>query len=764
MKKKKIDLLWLFLFVTFICLCMFMPNILSHRPVVYGTDLQPQQFFFNMEFINMMNGFFKEGTLPFYSWHMFLGTNFFSSQTYYTMGDVFVWLSLFLQNINFFDRALIMEIAKFFVSAFTMYGLLKEMKMSKMVRIFGSLCYSFSGWAVFYSGQLMFHTFYCFIPLYLWGIERYLKENRKMLFLFSTALLLITHWYLFYTLSFLTPFYYIYRYSLVKKDFSCFLKDTVKLIGVYFIGVLIAGAYMIPTVAYMMDSDRAGLQVEFLFKDPQVYLHLLASMFAPNYQYIYGVNVFETHWHVTREICLWAGGLTALLVSQIFWVKNKEYRKKTLILYGILVVMAVIPFFDSALHGFGDPSFRWTFFLILLNILTACHLLNEPELLDLNKLKISSWILFVFCIVIIPITGFISDCWKDWNSNFIEQMILFGVCGILLVVYGELLRKKKMKSLIILTVIEFSLSGCILYCNKMDKTDRGTYEFSERVTHVLQSEDNQLNNYLNAIAPGNYSEYYRVYVPHEEMYWNYSHNMSVAYQLNGLMTYNSTYSPSVAKLREMNDQASEFNSDMIFNIRSGDLMEFLNVKYALVYSEDELPEGVNWKLIQNDYLGNILIYENEDYRPLATTYNEVLTYDEYFDRHMTGKDLNHIVFCEPEDRESIKSMMKSDVSNGMIEIQYGGNQLTGLIQSDDQSFAVLTLPYDKGWKVVVNGQTVPTYNVNGGFIGFEVQSGANNIQMFFIPYGLKPGLLLSGTGIIMAAVLYFFDRKKRTGF
>ena len=186
--------------VTLICGCMFLPNLLAHIPVTYGTDLKPEQFFFNMEFTNLMNQFFKKGTLPFYSWSMFLGTNFFASQTFYIMGDPFTWASLLFQNLNFFDRTLLLEIGKFFISAFSMFYLLRTMKISEKVSFFGGLCYAFSGWAIFFSGQLMFHSFYCLVPLYFCGIEKYLITGKKMQFLLITAILLSSHWYFFYTL------------------------------------------------------------------------------------------------------------------------------------------------------------------------------------------------------------------------------------------------------------------------------------------------------------------------------------------------------------------------------------------------------------------------------------------------------------------------------------------------------------------------------------------------------------------------------------
>ena len=100
MRENKKYLLLLAGVTAIVCSCMFLPNLIAHIPVTYGTDLKPEQFFFNMEFTNLLNTFFKTRTLPFYSWSMFLGTNFYASQTFYIMGDPFTWASLLLNFLS----------------------------------------------------------------------------------------------------------------------------------------------------------------------------------------------------------------------------------------------------------------------------------------------------------------------------------------------------------------------------------------------------------------------------------------------------------------------------------------------------------------------------------------------------------------------------------------------------------------------------------------------------------------------------------------
>lgn len=764
-RKKILPYIYLGGLVCIVCLFMFLPNLIAQRPVAYGTDLKPEQFFFNMEFTNLVTNFFKTGTFPFYSWSLFLGTNFYSSQTFYVMTDIFGWLGLLFNSINFFDRALLLEILKFILSAFAMYAFLSEIIYNKKIRWIGSIAYSFSSWAIFYSGQLMFHSFYVFVPLYFLGIERYLKYNKKLLFIISVSMLAFSNWYFFYTLSFFTPVYYIYRFYIVNNGFEKFISKTAKIIGLYFIGVLITGFTLIPTIFYIRDNNRLGLTTDMLFADKQIYLHILSAMFVPNYLYIYQSNVFETNWHVTRELCIWAGSFTALGILALLSYKEKKFRNATLLVYLIIIILLICPIGNAAMHGFSEPSFRWTFIISTFNILIACQCMEDEE--NINKRKLKKYVLIsvVLCVLVVPLTSFVRHDFSDFLTLYKEQWILFLLCGGILSIYSLLILKNiknKISWLLVLTVVETSVFGCSLYNKVLDRSDRGTYEFVNKVTHVLQDEENGLNNYLNYLNKENYAEYYRVYVPHDSLYWFYSHNMSVANQLNGFMVYDSTYSPSINKLKELAPQIVEYNSGMIFNIKDPDILQFLNIKYALVMNEDELPDKINWKLIEKEYRGNIQVFENQNYRPLGTTYERIMTYEEYLESNLNLDVLNDTILCEKEDSAEIKSYLKSEVKSELTNIEYSGNHLTGSCYSEKSSFMIITLPFDKGWKILNNGKPIETYNVNGGFIGIPIFDGENKIEMYFIPEGFKLGVLFSCIGVILFFAIIFGEARRKS--
>ena len=123
-------------------------------------------------------------------------------------------------------------------------------------------------------------------------------------------------------------------------------------------------------------------------------------------------------------------------------------------------------------------------------------------------------------------------------------------------------------------------------------------------------------------------------------------------------------------------------------------------------------------------------------------------------------ELNNIVVCKEEDVEIIKGLV-SQCSSELENIQYSGNQLTGDIRVDNNGFMILTLPYDEGWKILVNGSEVYKYEVNGGFIGIPIGQGKNHIEMYFMPKGFKLGVMLSAFGCVAAVILFSLSIKKR---
>ncbi len=80
---------------------------------------------------------------------------------------------------------------------------------------------------------------------------------------------------------------------------------------------------------------------------------------------------------------------------------------------------------------------------------------------------------------------------------------------------------------------------------------------------------------------------------------------------------------------------------------------------------------------------------------------------------------------------------------------------------NDESVVFTNLPYDKGWKVFVDGEEVLTRPVNIAFVGFDVSSGAHQVEFRYTPPGLLLGSSISGLSLLIILVLAYNEKKKR---
>ncbi|MEG0404549.1 MAG: YfhO family protein, partial [Anaerorhabdus sp.] len=187
------------------------------------------------------------------------------------------------------------------------------------------------------------------------------------------------------------------------------------------------------------------------------------------------------------------------------------------------------------------------------------------------------------------------------------------------------------------------------------------------------------------------------------------------------------------------------------SVNEPNVMTFVNTKYALVANESQLPIGVDWELITNNYRGWVSVYRNKNYRPLGTMYDAVKVYDDY----SNTEDFLNYVLCDEEDFDEILNNLNDN--SGILEnIRYKDNYLLGTIESDG-GFMVLTLPYDEGWNIKINGTEIEKYEVNGGFIGLTIPSGKVSLEMYYSIPGLKIGGIISGIGVAMLAIAITID-------
>ncbi len=98
--------------------------------------------------------------------------------------------------------------------------------------------------------------------------------------------------------------------------------------------------------------------------------------------------------------------------------------------------------------------------------------------------------------------------------------------------------------------------------------------------------------------------------------------------------------------------------------------------------------------------------------------------------------------------------LKSAISQSeCAALNYDGSKISGSVQAKKGQCCFLSVPYNDGLIVKINGENVPAKRVMSDLTAFELKEGKNDVEITLIPKGFIAGLLISLAGIA-AAVLY----------
>ena len=89
------------------------------------------------------------------------------------------------------------------------------------------------------------------------------------------------------------------------------------------------------------------------------------------------------------------------------------------------------------------------------------------------------------------------------------------------------------------------------------------------------------------------------------------------------------------------------------------------------------------------------------------------------------------------------------LNNEKLEIkEYNKNYLNTRINVQENDKILYTsIPYDKGFKILVDGKTIKPKKIFNSLIGIELEKGTHEIEFKYIPRGLKEGIIISVIGI-----------------
>ena len=209
-----------------------------------------------MPFLQEMVAKVRAGEGLDYSWNVGLGSNFLALYVYYLASPV-NWLVFLFPASHVMEFMTYAVMVKIGLSGLTAYGYLKSRQDGKgsLTDSYGALVcsvfYAMSGFVAAYNWNVMWMDCVVLAPLIVMGLEKLVKEGKMQLYVITLALCIFTNFYISIMICMFLVLYFILLFFTEKKSWGMIWKFAV---GSLLAGGL-AGILLVPEVQALMATD-----------------------------------------------------------------------------------------------------------------------------------------------------------------------------------------------------------------------------------------------------------------------------------------------------------------------------------------------------------------------------------------------------------------------------------------------------------------------------------------------------------------------------
>lgn len=697
--------------------------------------------------------YFRDGlwnnTLGFWSFKHGVGNSIFADEIF--LFDPFnIILFLFTKETIPYGLVLI-TILKIGVSTYFAYKLFIILNFSKYVSMLCAFIWGLNGYFILWSVQYQFATMIVIFTILIYSFELYFQYKKYVPLILSICILGVFSVYFLYIISIFMLFYSVIRYIGVYK-ISGIIRYIFKLNGIYLIGVCLGGIVIFPSIYVFLNNPRVNLGTVISTK--------LASF--NEYAIILLRHFSTTSVGIEASYCIvtaYSGptlysSLFVLILMPLFFFNKKLFKENIafiiFIIGSLIFVNISIPIFNA----FSQYTYRWTFVIIMLEIMLIAKFIDPlfEEESKLNNLCIINCVLsllvYICCLfyVLNKNKANISDI-PTINRTFKYILLFFSLYIMFFALNKYKLFREKYGKVILFALV------CIELISFSNITVN--YERSSLNSDYISSKKGYFDSTLDCVEylkKADKSLFYRI----DKNYQSVFLNDSLMQNYYGIKNFTSNLNPEYRNFSEKMGYAVQYNFITGFD-DSSEIRGLLGVKYVL---SKELIADKNYKLLNT--VNGIYIYSNLNYMQFGHIYNNYIIendFEKLTDSEKKSKILESVVVKEKTDYKLVNAK-ENVVENKVSDFQFGKDSIKGSIESNNNGILFLPVPYDKGWKLTVDGHKQDLMKVNIGFLGAYVEKGKHNIMLEYEPPFYNMGKIISIISLLILLMIMYKKYKK----
>ena len=725
--------------------------------------------------------YLREYGVPGWTFNQGMGQNIYP----FSMGDPFNFiLYLFGAPYLVFVIAYV-EILKIFIGGIFFFLYLKLLKMSNISSILGGIFYSFSSFIILGGSWLNCSTEAAHVALLLFALELFYQG--KKYFALPIPFFLFGAYYSFnlYIYGIISFLYLITRYYYNNGvQFRGLIRLIGKFIPLYILGVLASAVFLFPNALQYLESPRVGGDSSYFsalatFNNLNILdlNQLLTSIMRLFSNDLLRTGSDFTGWRNYFEAPMfYCGILNLILLPQLIIHSKDRIKKIFLVLFIVFSLMTLFPIFRQAFWLFTGDYFRSFSFIISIFVMIG----SAIALTNILNTKINFIVLIItFCLIqlLLSTHNFFP------TQEYIDQRLLLIVRALAiiytLVIIAAKYLPKEVTTSILLVIVGFE----IVYFTNITVNqrsamtasgffnDKGYYDYTIDAVKYLRSNDK------------GFFRLEKDYSSSPAMYKSMNDGMVRDYF--GTSSYDSFNQKNYIKFLqdfEIIPIGSEIHSRWARGLRSRPILQsVMNVKYIL--SKDLNPKSRDYGYQEIANIDSLKILKNMFSTPFGSTYYHILEKERFSKLSLIHKDLAIVKACIIEESaashfdkftgigdvelnqefnvKNFKGYINRLQSDTLVISHFSPNSIIGDISLKTKKILFLSIPFDSGWKVKVNGKSQQLFLVNCGFTGLPLESGNFNIELSYQPNLLKIGFIITILSIIIYIILIKLEKNKK---
>lgn len=111
--------------------------------------------------------------------------------------------------------------------------------------------------------------------------------------------------------------------------------------------------------------------------------------------------------------------------------------------------------------------------------------------------------------------------------------------------------------------------------------------------------------------------------------------------------------------------------------------------------------------------------------------------------------------------EALQQALEKLSAQHMTDVVYDSTHVSGHLSLTEAGRLILSIPYETGWTVLINGEETEPELFGGALMAFDLEAGEYEITMHYVPTGKNVGIVVTVVSVIVFAALMVWKLRKK---